>query len=114
MPESATIKTVDTLLLDLAQDVSVVLTQNSAILNEQGEARISRRLMHEKLEKIQKEVYELQEAIKNIEPIVKQHEEDWQSIRMGKALIAFVWSVVLLSAGFAASLTWEYVKRHWK
>lgn len=112
-PEVLTRRSIDTILLDLVQDVGVVLTQNSAILNEQGEARISRRLMHEKLEKVQGDVRELQDVVREMSPIVKQHEKDWQKIRLGQAFVAFIWSVVVLGMGFGSSYIWDYFKRHW-
>lgn len=103
-------RTIDSILLDLVQDVGIVQAQNASILSEQAEARESRRLMHKKLEDMKDDLTELTQKVKVIEdttvPTVRRHEAAWQQAQGMWIVIALGWSAAMVAVGWLAQHYW--------
>lgn len=104
---------INTLLLDMVQDIAVVQTQNAAILSEQTEARESRRLMHAKLEEIKSNASELKTRVDKITeetvPTVKKHDVAFNQAKGAWIVTVTAWSGFVAIIGALA----EHYIRKW-
>jgi hypothetical protein len=107
-----TTRTPINLLLDIKQEIGIMQTQHANIMAEQDEARVSRRLMHEKQDSMNATLQQVQSTVTSMEPTVLEHEQLRQRINGGVAVLVGLGSLVLIAAGFVLKEVWAWFTAH--
>lgn len=108
-----------TLLLNLLERQAISETQLSTLLEEQNEAKVSRRLIHTKLDEMGRTVAGLTEKVgttsdqvAKIAPQVADHERLRQTFSGALIVIGSIASVVMVAIGFVLKDLWGWIAQH--
>jgi hypothetical protein len=107
--------TINTNLLDLVERITILEMELKSIRVEQDESKVSRRLLHEKLDRIiennveaKEGIRTLSEEVKDMKPILTLHERLVQQGKGAFWIVALILSSGLLSAGFVLQRVWTW------
>lgn len=100
------------LLVDIHERLAIIETQNTAILGEQDEAKVSRRLLHEKQDAMNSGLAVVKAEIERMAPQVRDHEQLRQQFRGATYILMGLGAVALTSAGFVLKQVWDWLAAH--
>ena len=106
---------INTTLLDISERLAILETQTSTIMEEQNEAKVSRRLIHSKQDEITRRLdaaENLDKTLSEMKPLLQEHERIRQMFSGGIAVLAVIFSIVLVAAGFVLKEAWGWVAHH--
>ena len=110
--------TINTNLLNLVERITILEMELKSIRVEQDESKVSRRLLHEKLDTIIEGNVETKEGmkalaseVKDMKPVLTLHEKIIQQGKGAFWVVAFLWSVALLGAGFLFRQAWMWFNK---